>query len=41
MSARESGRPFVVIFSVHGIDERVSNAVVSNSKGDGVVTALL
>lgn len=36
MSASESGRPFVVIFSVHGIDEGVSNAVVSNSKGNGV-----
>src|ERR1700693_5814278 len=25
VSAREKGRPFVVIFSVHGIDEHVSN----------------
>jgi hypothetical protein len=36
MSARDSGRPFVVSFSVHGIDERVSNAVVGDSKGNGV-----
>ena len=35
MSARESGRPFVVVFTVHGIDERVSNAVVGDSKGNG------
>jgi len=36
MSARESGRPFVVIFSVHAIDEQVSNAMVGDSKGNGV-----
>jgi hypothetical protein len=36
MSARENGRPFVVVFSVHGIDERVSNAVVGDSKRDGI-----
>jgi len=35
MSARESGRPFVVVFSVHGTDERVSNALVCDSKGNG------
>ncbi len=35
MSARESGRSFVVVFSVHGIDERVSNAVRGDSKGYG------
>ena len=36
MSASESGRPFVVIFTVHGIDERISNAVVGDSKGNGL-----
>jgi hypothetical protein len=36
ISAREKGRPFVVVFSVHGIDERVSNAVVGDSRGNGV-----
>jgi len=36
MSAGENGRPFVVIFSVHGIDEQVSNALVGESKGSGV-----
>ena len=30
MSARENDRSFVVIFSVHGIDEQVSNAVVGD-----------
>jgi len=35
MSAHESGRSFAVVFSVHGIDERVSNAVVGDSKGNG------
>ena len=32
MVAREKGRPFVAIFSVHGIDEHVSNAVVGDSR---------
>ena len=36
MSARKSGRPFLVVFSVHGIDERVSNAVIGDSRGNGI-----
>jgi len=36
ISAREHGRPFVVIFSVHGIDEQISSAVVGDSKGNAV-----
>jgi hypothetical protein len=36
MLASESRRPFVVTFSVHGIDEQFSNAVVGDSKGNGV-----
>ena len=35
-SAYGSGRPFVVVFSVHGIDQNVSNAVVGDSKGSGI-----
>jgi len=36
MSARESDHAFVVIFSVHGIDEQTSNAVIGHSNGKGV-----
>jgi len=36
MSARQSGHPFVVIFSVHGTDERVSNALVGDSRGNAI-----
>lgn len=36
ISARESRRPFLVIFSVHGIDEHISNAVVVDSMGNGI-----
>ena len=35
-SALESGRPFVVTFSVHGTDERVSNALVGDSRGNAI-----
>jgi len=36
ISAQTDRRPFVVIFTVHGTDERVSNAVVGDSKGNGL-----
>jgi hypothetical protein len=34
--ARQQHRPFVVMFTVHGIDETFSNAIVGDSKGRAV-----
>jgi len=36
ISARQNGRPVAVIFSVYGTDERVSNAIVGDAKGNGL-----
>src|SRR2546421_7973392 len=35
-SAHQQRRPFVVIFSVHGIDEQISNAIVGDSKANAL-----
>jgi hypothetical protein len=36
LSAHKSRRPFVIIFTVSGIDERISSAVVGDSDGNAV-----
>jgi hypothetical protein len=35
-SAHEKRHPFVVIFTVHGIDDQISNAVIGDSKGSAI-----
>jgi hypothetical protein len=36
LTAHEQGQPFVVIFSGHGIDEQISNALVGDSNRSAV-----
>jgi hypothetical protein len=36
LSAVEQGRPFFVIFSGHGVDERISHALVSDGRGSAI-----